>query len=131
VGVPIDDETLPFRANLARLNDFGLFTYISQPSGPVEYQGKAWIQRAYIAGYATPETVQRLRQIADGSDFEALTDQPDDLVITGDREETVKWAYGATAARDEGCDPLADILDASIHVWLLAEPGSDSVFTAF
>jgi hypothetical protein len=131
VGVPIDDETLPFRANLARLNDFGLFTYISQPSGPAEFRGRAWVQRAYIAGYATPETVEQLRQIAGGSDFQVLTDQPDDLVITGDREETVPWAYGATAARDEGCSPLADLLDSCVHVWLLAGPDSDSVFTAF
>lgn len=29
VGVGLDVESLPFRANLARLNDFGLFTYVS------------------------------------------------------------------------------------------------------
>jgi hypothetical protein len=131
MGGELDDETLPFLANLARLNDFGLFTYVSQPSEPAEYQGRSWVQRAYIAGYASPETVERLREVAAGSDFVVYTEQPDVPVFTGDREDTVHWAYGATAARDEGYDSLAEVLDASIPVWLIAEPGSDSVFTAF
>jgi hypothetical protein len=131
VGVGLDDESLPFRANLARINDFGLFTYVSQPSGQQVYLHRVWVQRAYVMGYAAPETVERLRQVAARSGFVVHTEQPNELVMTGDREETAPWAYGATAARDEGCGALAAVLNASVPVWLLAEPGSDSVFTSF
>jgi len=130
-GVGLDDESFPFRDNLGRLNEFGLFTYNSQPSGEQTFLDQTWMQRAYIQGYASPETVERLREVAARNSFTVYTERPNELVITGDREETCPWSYGATAARDEGCDALAAVLNESVHVWLLAEPSSDSVFTSF
>jgi hypothetical protein len=131
VGVGLDDETLPFAANLARLNDFGLCTYVSQPSGPQSFRGRSWVQRAYVLGCASPDTVSDLRAVAAISDFKVYTERPNIPVFSGDRNDIVPWAYGSLAARDEGYLALAEVLDSSINVWLLAAKGSDSVFTAF
>jgi hypothetical protein len=61
-GADPDPETRPLIPTLAALNRAGIFTDSSQPGhGPVEgYDGRMWMQRAYVSGYTDADTMRSL-----------------------------------------------------------------------
>lgn len=61
-GADPDPETRPLIPTLAAVNRAGIFTDTSQPGhGPCEgYDGRMWLQRAYVSGYTDIDTIHSL-----------------------------------------------------------------------
>jgi uncharacterized protein DUF6919 len=74
-----DDETGTLIPTLVRANHAGLVTDSSQPGhGPVEgYDGKMWLQRAYVSGWVHDDDIDRFLDAYDGrEDLILLTTVP-------------------------------------------------------
>lgn len=114
-------ETLPLVPQLAAYNRAGFVTDSSQPGSP---RRNGWAQRAWVRGFGTAETADRIEAALLDTDLVVGCtppggDNPTRICVTigHDRAWTIGGAMRASYLAEQYCEALPAALPALLNAW--------------